>query len=519
MLLKDRVLLWVDNSFLHYGIAKYLQEQNYDLFAIIDGNESINKFFQNQKLVQFNKVWYFYAHISKTTPNLDYLKKIEEKYKINMWSIICTDRLFYTKFNKYYQFGHDEILAIIEQECRFFEHLLNEIKPNYLLMNFVTQHYQYLIYKICATLGITVLTLEPLRFGDKCMIVDGTIYDLKDIENYGGTNSRVVRTIDEIRNFLKSNRPARFYLEEKSHTKYKVSKWEKFKAFLQFFFLPQAVTSTKQFRYYGRNRINALTKGTARIHLIKKKYREFFMNRNFIHKIDDKIPFVYFPLHYEPERVLFMGAPFYTDQLAVINNIAKSLPIGYKLYVKEHPVMETQGWRKKSFYKQIMELPNVKMIHPSITTEEIMKKCSLVITIRGTTSLEATFYGKPSVVFMADSGYATIPSIHILKNIDELPNVIRSSLEKKVDPSELNDYIDFIEKNSFEFPNERYSFEISNRFNYNVGYLKQVEIQVDKMESFLNEFSPIFQKVAEEYINKMNEYKEKNSINDISKLT
>jgi len=519
MLLKDKLLLWLDNSFLHFGIARYLQEQNYDLFAILDVNESINKFFQNQKLVQFTKIWYFYDHISKTKPDLDYLKTIEEKYKINLWNIVYTDRMFYSKFNKYYQFEHDEILSIIEQECRFFEHLLNEIKPSYLLMNFVTQHYQYLIYKICTALGITVLTVEPLRFGDKCMIVDGTIYELKDIGNYNNTNHHPVKTIDEIQNFLKSNRPARFYLEEKSHTKYKISKWKKLKAFLQFFFLPQVVTSAKQFRYYGRNRINVLTKGTARIHLLKKKYREFFMNKNFLREINDKTPFVYFPLHYEPERVLFMGAPFYTEQLSVINNIAKSLPIGYKLYVKEHPVMETQGWRQKSFYKQIMELPNVQMIHPSITTEEIMKKCSLVITIRGTTSLEATFYGKPSVVFMADSGYATVPSVHILKNIDELPNAIRLSLEKKVDPSELNDYINFIEKNSFEFPNERYSFEISHRFNYNVGYLKQEEIQVNKMESFLNEFSSIFQKLAEEYIKKMNEHKAKNSINDISKLT
>ncbi|MFY9300367.1 MAG: hypothetical protein WAO91_04185 [Candidatus Nitrosotenuis sp.] len=497
----QNVLLWIDNGFIHYGITPYLQKANYKIFAIIDTYKSLKNFFQNQKLIPFEKTWYFYDYISPKKPDLDYLAKIEQKYGINIWSIAYTDRLFYNKFNQYYKFSYDEILSIIELECRFFEEVLTEIKPKYFLMNASTQHYQYLISKICSSLGITVLTLEVLRFGNRCMIANGTIYDLKDIPKKPDQSPKS-KTIKEIRNFLDSNRPGQFYLVEKSYKKYTNSKSAKLKALLQFLFINNE--ESNQYRYFGRTRKNVLIKGNARIHLLKKKYRASFMKNNFLHTLDknDEL-FVYFPLHLEPERVLLMGAPYYADQISVINNIAKSLPVGYKLYVKEHPVMETLGWRPKSFYKEIMDLPNVVMIHPSVTTEEIIKKSSLVITIRGTTSLEATFYGKPSIVFKEDVGYSSVPSIHILQNIEELPLAIKSSLNKKVEPLELSAYVDYIEENSFEFPSEKYSFEVASYFNYNVGYLKQIKITEAQIKSFIENFKSTFEMIANEYLKKM----------------
>lgn len=498
-LLTENVLVWIDNGFLHYGITKYLQNTNFKVFAVIDTYESLKNFFEYQKLIQFEKIWNFYDHISQKKPDLDYLATIEKKYEVNIWSIAYTDRLFYNKFNPYYKFNYDEILSIIEQECRFFEEILTEIKPKYLLMNASTQHYQYLISKICSAMGISVLSLEVLRFGNRCMIANGTIYDLRDITKKHNHPLKQ-RTMQEIRSFLDSNRPGQFYLIEKSHKKYKNSKLEKFKALLQFLF--GNLEKSKQYKYYGRTKKNVLTKGIARIHLLKKKYRASFIKNNFSYILNQ--PFIYFPLHLEPERVLLMGAPYYSDQMSVISNIAKSLPVGYRLCVKEHPVMETLGWRPKAFYKEIMDLPNVVMIHPSLNTEEIIKKSSLVITIRGTTSLEATFYGKPSIVFKEDVGYSSVPSIHILQNIEGLPLAIKSLLSKKVDPLELNTYIDYIEENSFEFPSEKYSFEVASYFNYNVGYLKQIKITEEQLKSFMDNFKPTFEKIAIEYLKKMN---------------
>jgi len=111
--------------------------------------------------------------------------------------------------------------------------------------------------------------------------------------------------------------------------------------------------------------------------------------------------------------------------------------------------MKPLYWRKTSFYKEILALPNVELIHPSFSPDEIIKKSSLVISITGTSALQAAFYEKPSIV-LAHTIYKEFhPSIRRVKNLEELPNAIRSALKTKVDVMDLNRYIEIIEKESF----------------------------------------------------------------------
>ena len=50
------------------------------MFAIIDTTDRTKSFFQNQKLVNFEKIWFFHDHILRNkTPDLKYLNSIEEK--------------------------------------------------------------------------------------------------------------------------------------------------------------------------------------------------------------------------------------------------------------------------------------------------------------------------------------------------------------------------------------------------------------------------------------------------------
>lgn len=75
-----------------------------------------------------------------------------------------------------------------------------------------------------------------------------------------------------------------------------------------------------------------------------------FINKNFHQDITDK-KIIYFPLQVEPDRNLLLGAPDFTDQINSVIQIAKSLPVGYKLYVKEHPG-QNRTWREISYYKK-----------------------------------------------------------------------------------------------------------------------------------------------------------------------
>ena len=57
--------------------------------------------------------------------------------------------------------------------------------------------------------------------------------------------------------------------------------------------------------------------------------------------------------------------------------------------------MELNFWRDQSFYKDIIKLQNVKLVHPSVNPRDILEKCDLVTTIAGTVGLEALFFEKP----------------------------------------------------------------------------------------------------------------------------
>ena len=278
--MNEKILLWIDYSFLHYGVAKYLKEKNFDIFGIIDGKQSTKKFFEKQKTINFNKIWNFSSNAFSEKIDLSYLKLIEEKYKINIWNIIYSDRYFYSKFNKYHKFTHDELLSLIQDECKFFEQILSEVKPKCVLMNTITHHYQHLFYKMCLSLGITVLTLEPTRFGNKWVILKGSIYDWKPENQIHTSDNHNFKTYEEIENFVKENRPAKFYYE-KSKLTFKKSKFEKIKAFIEFFFFSSTLNNQK-YSEYGRSKINILLKGTAIGHSLTRKRRESFIRKNFV---------------------------------------------------------------------------------------------------------------------------------------------------------------------------------------------------------------------------------------------
>jgi hypothetical protein len=501
--LTEKILFWQNKEFIQFGLARKLQEKtDYELFALVDDvTESLKKFFQNQKTINFSNIWYYtdHAKISNKSPDIEYLKNIEKKYEINLWQIAYADRIFYPQFNKYHKFTENEILHLLEQECRFYEKILSDNSFNFLIIPVITKHHAYLLYEMAKAYNVSVLTYESTHFGDKWIITD-EIDKIIDLNEYLAMNPEKSKSIIDMQNYLKEFKPDIY--GRKDNPKYTISKWDKVKAASKFLSTKPS-SYEKHYSSYGKNKTAVLKKGTARKHNLDRKEKDDFLNSNCLKEIPSNSTFVYFPLAYEPERALLLGAPFHSNQISVITNIAKSLPVGYDLYVKEHPGMVDVGWRDLYFYKQILDLPNVKLVHPNMSHENLIKQCSLVITIRGTAGLEAAFFAKPSIVFSSKSGYSELPSVTTIKNYDELPAAITSSLNKKVNPSDLSKYVDYMEKVSVDYQQVDYTTEFSNRFGYGAGFLSETNISENDLISFLDEYDQMFERLSSEYIKKI----------------
>ena len=227
----DKILFWMDSNLIYFGLSKILKE-NYDAqyYAITDYSEQMKSFFSKQKIMEFEKKWSYRdnVYLQKKKPDIEYLKKFEKKYGIDLWKLAYSERIFY-KFNIYHKFKSDEILEIFEQECKFFEKVLDEAQPNFLIIKMVDYHHGLLLCKMCESKGIKILTMSPTRFANRYMITEEAgLLDSKYETEYDETKNK---SLEELRNDIK-----KYSIQAVQHgKKYKSSKKIQLKASLYFF--------------------------------------------------------------------------------------------------------------------------------------------------------------------------------------------------------------------------------------------------------------------------------------------
>ena len=253
------------------------------------------------------------------------------------------------------------------------------------------------------------------------------------------------------------------------------------------------------YTYFGRTKFKVLLNSLSNSR--KTQSRKKFIDRNLTMKVDFKQNYIYYPLHIDQERTTLIETPFYTNQIEFIRNLVKSLPINMTLFVKEHPTQSMRHWRSKEWYEEVMNIPNVTLIHPNVSSEKLIKNSSLVITISGTATLEAALFQKPSITFI-DADYTKISSIERVKSVEELPKIIRKSLEKKITPDDLDRYVSLKEKYAFDYNEMDFQENSLNKF-YHGGRLVDVNISNLDMKEFLVEREKNLEEFTNQHVKKI----------------
>ena len=153
--------------------------------------------------------------------------------------------------------------------------------------------------------------------------------------------------------------------------------------------------------------------------------RRKFMGKN--KYFENPVPgedYVYMPLHLIPESTVFVKASYYVDECSLIEQVSKSLPVGWKLYVKEHQAM--LGERGVQFYKKVKELHNVRLVQVNYyhDPKPWIANAKGVVTIVGTTAYEEALLGRKSLLF-GDVPFALIDGITRVRSFEDLPELIR----------------------------------------------------------------------------------------------
>lgn len=456
-MIKNKTILLICkemSSFPMYFLGKELEKNNKVHYFFIYNSEVINKnafnkntyFFFKKKInkenihdvneININ----FLKNRKKLIIDFNRLKEIEEKYTYfsGLNKQIISSQLTSTPYhNRYFNppTTYEENLYWLMLNYNKAEYLLETIKPDYIFDLDTAEIQRTIINEIAYYKKIPYITQEYSRYKTFCLPSFCLARHLDDYfihaynKNKNGDEVFLKDYIDEIKNYRTQLNIMPIVYKNHVTSVYDFSFLQAVKQILikTYRFFKDQISSIKNDKFKIPLNTPFFSNPYKRIffhiiNTIKNFYLYSKFNKYFQTPEHEK--YIYMPLHLIPESTTFVKAPMYINELSVIEAVSKSLPINWKLYVKEHQSMI--GERQIEFYKKINKFHNVKLVKSNFYRDPKpwIEKSLGVVTITGSSAFEAAMLNKPAIVF-GNVFYNVIPSIKVANSFEELENLFK----------------------------------------------------------------------------------------------
>jgi len=477
---------WQETYYIN-EIAKRLQDHEaVDKIGGLSNHERYHEYLLEQDDVEYDvlhSIPRIHDQISDRPLNRDRLKEIEQEYgNPSLWPYVLVDR-------QYISYDHHDQQRLIQHWFDFFLDLFDEFEPDLYLGYGVAASFTWIPYVLTRELGGTAISWKSVRVRNR---YDLEVNDAQDRFRFHSLFKRFEEGVESPDDYPEARADAASFLEEFRTEDVRPS----------YFSTPDTgidldtVRSTlalpyKAVRYYARKNFRSVgpnymtddfrvesTRDLA-AERVNRAYRKARIKYTDV--FDEPDPddnFVLFPLHVQPEAATMLLAPMYIDQPALVKQIARSLPIGHKLYVKEHPNM--LGERSLSYYDRFDDLTNLKLIHPLVDAHRMIRESDMVTTIAGTAGLEALFLETPVMAF-GKVHYDVMDMVYDGGDPDDIADCIYHGLhEYEHDEAELRRYLTAMFAESFDIPGS--DFASSDR-----GAVERAEAIYPEIEPYLEQ--------------------------------
>ncbi|HAT1774459.1 TPA: capsule biosynthesis protein [Legionella pneumophila] len=145
-------------------------------------------------------------------------------------------------------------------------------------------------------------------------------------------------------------------------------------------------------------------------------------------KIDLTIPYVYFPLSFQPELTTECLAGSFIDILTAIEKIRNLIPKDWMIYVKDH-VVQYEFARDKIFFERLSAIPNFRLVDRFFSSFELIKNSQFVATVNGTAGWEAIHMGKKAITF-GSIYYQGLPGVFCFSQTLKLEDILNTTIDK-----------------------------------------------------------------------------------------
>ena len=454
-------------AYIGHSMAVLLKEKYRinQFCAYVDSRPSFN-FLKNQNELLYTKLLLDQdIHNTYKNKRLDitYINWLEKEYGLpNLWPYLENDRFVrYGLLVREYPYDtppytHEEIMRIIQVKAEAIINFLKEEKPDFLVISVLTDISTLLIYHIAKKMGVKTFFIQTARVGTKYSVTEdyNTLsYVQKIFEELQGNKSAYQEYQKSAKIFLNQ-----FQNNPQPHSKVDAPKAKPINRKKQFnFLLPKNLLNsivwgikiwTDYFSNSHKDDYDVVKPWHYLLDRFKRKIRVLIGFDDLYDEINLNEDFAFFPLQLEPEMSHALFSPFYKDQLWLIKQIACSLPIHFKLYIKEHPAMF--GFRTRQFYQQLKKIPNVKLMSPEQPSFDITQNAKIIFTMTSSAGWEGAMFKKPVVTF-GNVFFNLLPMVKKCVAIEDLPNLIKQQLENfHYDESALLNLIAAIYKESAE---------------------------------------------------------------------
>ena len=155
--------------------------------------------------------------------------------------------------------------------------------------------------------------------------------------------------------------------------------------------------------------------------------------------LDELGPFIYFPLAYATESPVVVGSPKCFRQDFIAEFVARVLPQGLSLGVKQHPFNPAESMPYEMI-RRIVRLPEVRLVPPATSSWDLVKRASAVVSVHGTPGFEALLMRRP-VVVLGVPPYRGWGVTHDVADLDDLPRVLEEALAAELSEERLLDFL------------------------------------------------------------------------------
>lgn len=186
--------------------------------------------------------------------------------------------------------------------------------------------------------------------------------------------------------------------------------------------------------------------------LYNRKLESYYESRTSLSK---DAPAIYVPLARQPERTSNPQAGIFTNQILMVQLLAKNLPPGWRIWVRDHPTQFQPNWvvnpyRSRAYYESLLSIPQVELVSTTLDPFELIDSSAMVASIGGTVSVEAVSRGKPALVF-GEAWYQGLKGVYLVKNEADLKEAMGSlPTWGRAEPRFVEEFLQSFIKRGFE---------------------------------------------------------------------